>query len=115
MRKGIYLAVALLLGIMFVAPVMAQEGSAADSQAMFMQEVSKAKTHYFEGTVLSHDILCKCFVLKTAKGNVQFQDDYVKFMDQYNRAKGLKIGAKVKGEYKVVQFINYAISINYVE
>ena len=40
-----------------------------------------------------------------------FQDDYAEFDQDYNRAKGLKIGAKAKIMYKTVNSINYATKI----
>ncbi len=67
----------------------------------------------FEGKVISHDIMCHCVVLETAAGNLTLQDDYAKFQQDYNRLKGLKIGSRVKGEYKTVNYINYALWVAY--
>jgi hypothetical protein len=53
--------------------------------------------------------------VKTAEGNLTLQDDYARFDQEYNEIRGLKIGAKVKGMYKTVGYINYATSISYVK
>ena len=57
--------------------------------------------------------MCHCVVIKTAKGEMTFQDDYTKFMQDYNQAKGLKIGSKMKGTYKTVSHIHYLTDIGY--
>ena len=114
MKRVAVVALALLLGLFFVGGVYAQsEGRGATD--IFQQEFGQTKTLMFEGTVLSHDVTCHCFVLKTGKGNMTFQDDYAKFDNDYDRAKGLKIGAKVKGDYKTVKYINYAVDIHYAQ
>ena len=59
--------------------------------------------------------MCHCVVIKAAKGDVTLQDDYAKFMQEYDQAKGLKIGAKVTGGYKSVNHINYLTDIAYAK
>jgi hypothetical protein len=78
----------------------------------FQKKLGAAKAATFSGTVLSHDVACHCIVLKTAKGNLTLQDDYAKFEGDYDRAKGLKIGGKYAGNYKTVDYINYAIDVH---
>ena len=77
----------------------------------FVQKFAIAKTMMVEGTVLSHDVKCKCIVIQGAEGNVTVQDDYAEFNQNYDRAKGLKIGAKAQVTYKTVDSINYATKI----
>jgi hypothetical protein len=110
MKKLLVLALVLFMGFGSMTAVFGQTG-AADEE--FTKKMATAKTMTFEGTVLSHDVACHCFVVKTAKGEIVLQDDYVKFDQEYNKAKGLKIGAAVKGEYKKVSYINYATSVAY--
>ena len=105
---------ALLIGVFTVGAVYAQtEGRGPDD--VFQQKFGQQKAMAFEGTVLSHDVACHCIVLKTAKGNLTLQDDYAKFATDYNRAKGLAIGAKIGGSYKTVDYINYATEIHMVK
>jgi hypothetical protein len=107
---------AMLLLASFSGMAFAQASSAGTgANEVFQQKLGKAKTMNFEGAVLSHDVGCHCIVLKTAKGNLTLQDDFAKFEGDYDRAKGLKIGAKVKGSYKTVDYINYASEIHNAE
>jgi hypothetical protein len=107
---------AMLLLAAFTGMAYAQASSAGTGPSeIFQQKIGKAKVHDFEGTVLSHDVSCHCIVLKTAKGSLTLQDDYAKFEGDYDRAKGLKIGSKIKGNYKTVDYINYAQEIHNVE
>jgi hypothetical protein len=110
MKKLLTVFMAVLLTIAFAGGVYAQaeKSTAAES---FDKKFATAKTATVEGTVLSHDVKCKCIVIKGDKGDVTVQDDYTEFMQNYDRAKGLKIGAKVKVTYKTVDFINYATKI----
>lgn len=105
---------AMLLGFGYAGAVFAQgsESGGPGPEVAFQQKMGAARTMQFDGTVLSHDVACHCIVVKTSKGNLTLQDDYVKFDQDYNRAKGLKIGAKVKGTYKTVDYINYALEIH---
>jgi hypothetical protein len=107
MKSLLVVFMAVLLSVAFVGGVIAQDRT----ETGFDSKFAKAKTSTVEGTVLSHDVKCKCIVLKGANGNVTVQDDYAEFMQNYDRAKGLKIGAKVKVTYKTVDFINYATKI----
>ena len=45
------------------------------------------------------------------RATVTVQDDYAEFNQNYDRAKGLKIGAKAQVTYKTVDSINYATKI----
>jgi hypothetical protein len=118
MKKVALVALAMLLTVSFSGMVFAQAGSAGGTggqlgpNEVFQQKMGAAKTMTFEGTVLSHDVACHCIVLKGAKGNLTMQDDYAKFDQDYDRAKGVKPGAKIKGTYKVVDYINYAVEVH---
>jgi hypothetical protein len=110
-KKVSIIVLALLFVISFTSFSFAQGGSASDPSDVFKQKMNSAKIMHFSGTVLSHDVACHCMVVKTAKGNVTVQDDYIKFDQNYNKAKGLQIGAKVKGTYKTVDYINYGADL----
>jgi hypothetical protein len=113
MKKTLMMAVAMLFVLSFTGMVVAQDlQSPGTAEQLAM---AKAKAVKFEGEVLSHDVKCHCIVVKTAKGTLTLQDDYAKFDQEYNRAQGLKIGSKIKGEYKTVMYINYALDINYTK
>jgi hypothetical protein len=114
MKRVLVGVMVLLLSVTFVSAVLAQ-GNADPALQQFNTKLAAVKSMTFEGTVLSHDVLCHCFVVKTAKGPLTFQDDYAKFDQEYNRAKGLTIGAKVKGEYKPLNYLNYALSVEYAK
>lgn len=115
MRKGLSVAVLCLFAFVMVGAVYAQEaGSPAEwSKTAFQNKLASAKEMKFSGAVVSHDPLCHCVVVKTANGMLTLQDDYARFMQEYDQAKGLKIGAKVNGIYKTVDYINYMTSVSY--
>ena len=110
MKKLLVVFMAVLLSVAFVGGVYAQS-DASHAQQSFDQKFATAKAMTVEGTVLSHDVKCHCAVIKGANGNVTVQDDYAEFNQNYDRAKGLKIGAKAKVSYKTVDSINYATKI----
>ncbi len=114
MKRVLVVFMALLLSVTFVTAVLAQDNSNPALQ-QFNAKMASMKSMEFEGMVLSHDVLCHCFVVATNMGNLILQDDYTRFDQEYNRAKGLTIGAKVKGEYKTVDYLNYALSVEYVK
>jgi hypothetical protein len=109
MKKVMLVVLAVLLSVVFAGGVFAQDSDAG--KAAFNNKLALAKTMTFEGTVLSHDVACHCIVVKGAKMNLTVQDDYASFNQEYNKAKGLEIGAKVKVMYKTVDYINYATKI----
>ena len=109
MRKIVILSMVLLLNLVFVAGAISQEYD----QILMGQQLATARNMSFEGEVLSHDIVCHCIVVKTSSGNLTLQDDFAKFDQDYNRLKGLRIGSMVKGEYKTVNYINYATWVRY--
>jgi len=111
MKRVLVLVLAVFLRLGSVTAVLSQ--GPADEYTGFQQKLAAAKTMTFEGTVLSHDPVCHCIVVKPDKGELVLQDDYAKFDQEYNRLKGLRIGAMVKGEYKTVSYINYALSVLY--
>ena len=110
MKEVMSVVLAVLLAVVFVGSVFAQE-TTANPMEEFNKKLAVAKSMTFEGTVLSHDVACHCIVVKGAKANLTVQDDYAVFTQDYNRAKGLKIGANVKVTYKTVDYINYATKI----
>jgi hypothetical protein len=110
MKRLFVVFMAVLLTVAFAGGIYARDLRSRAAQD-FDQQFAIAKTATVEGTVLSHDVKCKCIVIKGAKGNVTVQDDYAEFMQNYDRAKGLKIDAKAKVTYKTVDSINYATKI----
>jgi len=60
-----------------------------------MNDLPAALEIRFTGTVVSHESDCHCVVIDTPQRRVTLQDDYARFMQQYNEAKGLRIGAAV--------------------
>jgi hypothetical protein len=117
MRRSLWAVALLFFALMFVGQAMAQEGVSGVewSKTVFDQQMAKAKEMRFTGVVLSHDPMCHCVVVKTSKADLTLQDDYAKFMQEYDQAKGLKVGAEVKGVYKTVNHINYLQSITYAK
>jgi hypothetical protein len=113
MKKFLMIALAVVMGVSLVTAVFAQDLQSPGTEQQLA--MAKAKPMKFSGEALSHDVKCHCVVVKTAEGTLTLQDDYAKFDQEYNRAKGLKIGAKVTGEYKTVNFINYALNFNYAK
>jgi len=111
--KALVVLLAIFASITFAAVLHAQQGGgwAATMTADFEKKWGTAKTHPFEGTVVSHDVACHCFVIKGAK-TIILQDDYAKFEQEYDKAKGLKIGDKASGSYKTVDMINYATEVH---
>ena len=106
----------LLLAFVLPGQVLAESSQPREwSQTGFQNELAKAKAKKFTGVVLSHDPVCHCVVVRTPGRELTLQDDYAKFMKKYDRAKGLIIGAEVNGTYKTVNYINYLVSISYVE
>jgi hypothetical protein len=110
MKKLLVVFMAVLLMSAFVGVVSAQ-----DVKEDFDASFAKAKAMTVEGTVASHDVKCKCIVVKGPSGNVTVQDDYAEFAQDYNRAKGLAVNSKVKVTYKTVRFINYATKVENVK
>ncbi len=117
MRRSVWAVALLFFVLMFVGHAMAQEGSggAEWSKQAFDNQLAQAKEMRFTGTVVSHDPMCHCVVVKTPKGELTMQDDYAKFMQEYDKAKGLKMGAAVTGVYKTVNHIHYLLSISYAK
>jgi hypothetical protein len=105
---GVFVAVFLMVAFMDVVYARDLRSRAAQD---FDQQFALARTATVEGIVLSHDAKCKCIVIKNTGGNITVQDDYAEFNQNYDRAKGLKIGAKAKVTYKTVYSIHYATKI----
>jgi len=113
--KALVVLVAIFASITCAAALYAQQGGtgwAATMTQEFQTKWGSAKIHQFEGTVVSHDVACHCFVIKGAKGSLIVQDDYAKFEQEYDKAKGLKVGEKASGSYKTVDMINYAVEVH---
>ncbi len=111
MKRAALVVVAMLVAVSFSGMAFAQP-AAPSPEEQFQKALGAAKVMNFEGTVLSHDVACHCIVVKGPKGNMTLQDDYAKFDQDYDRAKGIQKGAKIKGTYKVVNYINYALEIH---
>ncbi len=114
MKRRLWVVALLSLALMFIGQAMAQQstsGLSGWSRQTFDNQIAAAKMIQFTGTVVSHDPMCHCVVVKTPKGEITMQDDYAKFMQEYNQAKGLTIGTKVSGAYKTVNHLNYLMSI----
>lgn len=115
MKRGL-VALVLLFSCVLIGQVFAQASQPKGwSKTEFENALAKAKAEKFTGMVLGHDPVCHCVVVKTPKGELTLLDNYAKFMKKYDRAKGLIIGAKVKGTYKTVKHIHYLMDIAYVE
>jgi hypothetical protein len=112
MKKGIVVCLAVFMCFSLLTVSFAQQTRGEYSDRFSLQWAT-AKTVNFEGTVLSHDTACHCIVVKTATGELVLQDDYASFDQEYNRLKGLKIGSVIKGQYKTVNYINYATVVGY--
>ena len=113
--KALVVLLAICASITLAAALYAQQGGAgwaATMTAEFEKKWGPAKMHQFEGKVVSHDVACHCFVIKGAKGSLILQDDYAKFEQEYDKAKGLKIGEEASGSYKTVDMINYATEVH---
>ena len=109
MKKAMLALLVMLLSVVFAGGVFAQD---RDPKEEFNKKLAIGKVMTFEGTVVSHDVACHCVVVKDATGGtLTVQDDYAEFKQDYNRAKGLMIGSKVKVTYKTVDYINYATKI----
>lgn len=114
MKSLLAVCMAVLLMVGFAGAVFAQTEQDS-AKGAFDKKFAASKTMTVEGTVLSHDVKCKCIVVKGPSSNVTVQDDYAEFNQDYNRAKGLVIGSKVKVTYKTVDFINYATKVENVK
>jgi hypothetical protein len=113
--KALVVLLAICASVTFAAALYAQEGGgwAATMTAEFQKKIGTAKDRHFDGTVVSHDVACHCFVIKDAKkGNLIIQDDYAKFYQEYDKVKGLKIGENATGTYKTIDMINYATEVH---
>jgi hypothetical protein len=112
MKRLLVVFMAVLLMVGFAGVVLAATPTGADTPGdSFDKKFAASKTMTVEGTVLSHDVKCHCIIVKGPNGNVTVQDDYAEFNQEYNKAKGLKIGANAKITYKTVDFINYATKV----
>jgi len=112
--KALVVLLAIFASITCAAVIYAQQsggGWAASMTAEFEKKWGTAKVQHFDGTVVSHDVACHCFVIKGAKTLI-LQDDYAKFEQEYDKAKGLKIGDKATGTYKTIDMINYAQEVH---
>lgn len=111
MKKLLVLVIAALLSLGIMSSYCLAQTDAPSAQEQWDKKFSAAKTMTVEGTVVSHDVKCHCIVVKGPSGNVTVQDDYASFNQDYNKAKGLKIGQKAKITYKTVDSINYATKV----
>jgi hypothetical protein len=85
------------------------------SNEKFQQKLDRAPSMNFEGTVMSHDVVCHCVAVKSANdsaGMIVLLDYYAKFEPDYDRTAGLTVGSKVRGTYKTVDYIDYALEFH---
>jgi hypothetical protein len=61
---------------------------------------------------VSHAVCCHCIIIQEAKGNLVLQDDYAKFGQSYDKAKGLTAGKKASGSYKTIDEVSYAAEVH---
>jgi len=111
MKKSFVACLVMLVCLVFMTAAFAQDKG--EFSQGFQGKWAAARNMAFEGTVISHDTACHCIVVKTSMGDLVLQDDYAKFDQEYNRLMGLKIGSMIKGEYKTVNYINYATMVSY--
>ena len=83
------------------------------SKVAFDKQLAAAEETRFTGMVVSHDPMCHCVVVKSESGELTLQDDYAQFIQEYNQAKGLKVGAEATGAFKTVNHIHYLMFIAY--
>ncbi len=112
--KALVVLLAILVGITFVAIASAQQmGQSPQMTTEFQKKWVTAKSMHFDGTVVSHDVSCHCFVTKGASGKALIlQDDYAKMDQEYDKANGLKVGQKASGDYKTIDMIQYATEVH---
>jgi hypothetical protein len=115
MRRGLWVVALLCFALMLAGQVLAAAPGAEWSKQAFENKMAAAKEMRFTGTVVSHDPICHCVVVKTAKEELTLQDQYARFMQEYNEAQGIRIGASVQGTYKRVDHVNYLTWIRYME
>jgi hypothetical protein len=100
----------VLLAVAYGGIVLAQ-GSPAE-QKEFQTKWGTAKVRHFHGTVVGHDLTCHCIFIKGARGSLCLQDDYAKFGQGYDKAKGLKVGKPAWGSYKTIDEIDWATEVH---
>jgi hypothetical protein len=115
MKKGLPEITACLFVLVFAGRALAVSGGAEWSRQAFANEMALAKEVRFTGRVVSHDTLQHSLAVDTLKGELTFRDDYTRFMQEYNEAEGIRIGAPVAGTYKRVDHVNYLTWIHYTE
>jgi len=85
MKRSVYVVALLFFAFVMVGQVMAQGAPVGYDKAAFQKSLDTAKEVRLSGTVVSHDPLCHCVVIKTAKGELTLLDDYAKFMQEYDQ------------------------------
>jgi hypothetical protein len=125
MKKGLsvivvclFALVVALFALVFVGRAPAASGGAEWSKEALANKISLAKEMRFTGTVASRASRQSgqhTLAVNTPEGVLTFDDEYARFMQEYNEAKGIRIGAPVEGTYKRVNHINYLTWIRYTE
>ncbi len=119
MKKRLSVVVLCIFALAFVGKALAASGGGAEwSKEEFMNEMSLATEVRFTGRVVSRATRASgqhSLVVDTANGQITFRDDYARFAQEYNEAKGIRIGAPVQGTYKRVNDINYLTWIRYTD
>ncbi len=118
MKKGLPVILLCVFVLAFVGKALAMSGGAEASKEEFLNEMSLAKEVRFTGRVVSRATRASqehSLVVDTANGRLTFRDDYARFGQEFNEAKGIRIGAPVQGTYKTVNDVNYLTWIRYTE
>jgi len=118
MKKGLSVVLLSLFALAFVGKALAMSGGSEWSEEAVANKMSLAKEMRFTGRVVSRasrQSQQHSLTVDTPKGQLTFRDDYARFKQDYNEAKGIRIGAAVQGTYKTVNDINYLTWIRYTE
>jgi hypothetical protein len=120
MKKALSVVVLVLslFVLAFAGKALAMSGGAEWNTEAFMNEMAVAKEMRFTGRVVSRATRASgqhSLAVATANGELTFRDEYARFGQEYNEAKGIKVGSPVQGTYKTIDNINYLTWIRYME
>jgi hypothetical protein len=94
------LTLAFSLVLMATVPVQAQDSS---DQAALINAIATAKSGTYKVEVVSCDAAKNTCTVKGKKGNVTADMRYAQYNGNFNAAKDLKPGAKIKGNWKQIK------------
>jgi hypothetical protein len=118
MKKALSVIVLSLFALAFVGKALAMSGGSEWNEEAVANKMSLAKEMRFTGRVVSRasrQSQQHSLAVDTSKGVLTFEDEYARFAQEYNEAKGIRIGAPVQGTYKTVDGVNYLTWIRYTE